>query len=336
MSGALDFLTSQNLTRAQAATGIIQAANQTFNNSNVSAAGRAAIAGSLISQVGGILTSFNGTQMRPPEKGFNISGFMSKINSYGGLAGTSKFLVNITPPPCSLAPTGGPTTEIRTPGEQEQRIFGSGSGYDLIFLCPKTTLPGINFNTSQIYHLGHGASERRPVRAIFDTITLNFFVDVSGITMGFFTKWLSNIINFNHEAIGERTASGAFFNEVHYKKNYATTIQIYVFDPAGNNFIECKLIDAFPIAVGDVELNWSNVNDIAVVPITFSYRTWVSNFTPPTEISNSSLRNMSLASILFRVGSTVQAGSNLLRRPTSVMDAFNLVRNGSNIISSFF
>lgn len=347
MSGnILDILNGQNLTRAQGAYGVYTAANQVINSNNLNTAGRAAIAGSLVSQIGGILTNFQPSNSRAPDRGFNITNFTSKLNNMGGLASTSKFLVNITPPPCVVPDVSGPKVEgttqngvadeITATGNTPQKFFTATSGYDLLFLCPKTTLPGMSLATSQIFHLGYGIPERRPIRPNFNTITLNFFIDVSGISLGFFTRWMSNIVNFNNDAVGDRTSSGAFYNEVHYKSNYATKVSIYVFDVSGNSFIECDLIDAYPVSIGEVDLNWSNMNDIAMVPITFTYRTWKSNFTPATEISNGSLRNMTLASILFRVGSTVQAGSNLLRRPTNVMDAFNLVRNGSNIISSIF
>ena len=354
MSGVLDLLSAQNLTRAQATTGVVQTAQRTFGSSaaNVSTAGRAAVAGSLLTTLGGVLTGFNRGPARPPEKGFNISGFQSRINKMGGLSSTSKFLVAITPPACIVPVTGivrqdfneaGEVTGERTirtrPGDPtnqvEERVFNDAAGRDLLFLCAKTSLPGINLGTVQYANLGFGAEEMRPVVRQTATINLSFYVDVGGNFYGFFTKWMSNIINWNNQAVGSLNAEGAFYNEVHYRRNYLSpAVTIYVYDTAGNNFIQVDLIDAFPVGLGEVDLAWTQQDDIAIVNVKFAYKTWRSNYMSPAKISSNSLRNMSLASMLMRAGVAVQAGSSLLRRPTSTMDAFNLVRNGSRILSS--
>ncbi len=336
MSGILDIFSSQNITRAQSVSGIVRTANETFRSNNVSGAGRVAVVGSLISQLGGTLTGFSSSNVRPPEKGFNISEFSSRINKYGGIGDTSKFLVNIVPPPCVdynlnrlFQASGEPPNRT-----EDIKVFDRSSANELIFLCNKTSLPGLRINTVGIQNFGYGAIERRPVRAEFSTITLNFFVDVSGISYGFFTKWLSNIVNYNDESVGSKTSAGAFFNEIHYKTNYASKMSIYMFDTAGNGFIEVNLSDVFPIGMGEINLDWASTNDIAILPITFSYKSFKSNFTPPAEIGVGALRNLSLASVLMRAGTVVQGASSLLQRPRNITDAFNLVRNGSRLISS--
>lgn len=350
MSGVLDLLSAQNITRAQATVGVVRTAQSAFGSSgrNVSTAGRAAIAGSLFTTLGGVLTGFSRNPGRPPEKGFNITGFQSRLNKLGGLSNTSKFLVSITPPPC-LRPNNTilrqdlaagsneviSTTEIRPrPGEKiDQGTFINQSVQDLVFLCGRTSLPGIAFSTAQIQKLGYGTPEAVPVMRQYQDITLNFYVDVSGVTYGVFTKWLSNIVNWNDTAVGSLTADGAFYNEIHYKRHYISpNISIYVFDVAGNNFIEVKLIEAYPIGIGPVDLSWGNYDDIAIVPVRFAYKTWRSNYMAPAKISGNSLRNLTLAGTLMRIGTAVQGGSTLLRRPTNVMDAFNLVRNGTGLV----
>lgn len=353
MSGILDLLNAQNITRAQATVGTVQTGRSAFGNRRVSTAGQAAIAGSLLTTIGGVLSGFDRRPGRPPEKGFNITGFQSRINKIGGLSNTSKFLVNITPPSC-MSP-GNPNivrqdlalnsnevinqSTIRPrPGEQiEQKDFASQGAQDLVFLCSKTVIPGVAFNTAQIQRLGFGTPEMVPIARQVQDITLNFYVDVSGIMYGFFTKWLSNIINWNSSAVGSLTSeSGAFYNEVNYKRNYLSpNISIYVYDSAGNNFLEVKLVEAFPIGIGAVDLSWGNHDDIAIVPVRFAYKTWKSNYMSPPKITGSALRNLTLAGTLMRLGAAVQGGSSLLRRPTSTMDAFNLVRNGTGLVRSF-
>lgn len=350
MSGILDLLNSQNLTRAQATVGAVQTAQRTFGarGRNVSTAGRAAIAGSLFTTLGGVLSGFNRNPRRPPEKGFNVAAFQSRLNKMGGLSGTSKFLVSITPPVClrpnntfiqeNLAPGSNEvisTREIQPrPGEKiDQGAYIDQSVQDLLFLCSRTSIPGISFSTAQIQRLGYGTPEAVPIMRQYQDITFNFYVDVSGITYGVFTKWLSNIINWNDTAVGALTAQGAFYNEIHYKTNYISpNISIYVYDVAGNNFIEVRLIEAYPIGIGAVDMSWGNYDDIAIVPVKFAYKTWRSNYMAPATINGNSLRNLTLAGTLMRLGAAVQGGSTLLRRPTGIMDSFNLVRNGTGLV----
>lgn len=352
MSGVLDLLNAQNITRAQATVGAAQTAQRTFGSRgrNVSVAGRAAIGGSLLTTLGGVLSGFDRNPRRPPEKGFNISGFQSRINKLGGLSNTSKFLVSITPPAClrpnntilrqNLAPGSNEvisTTVINPrPGEKiDQGTYIDQGVQDLMFLCSRTSLPGVSFITAPIQKLGYGTPEAVPIMRQYQDITFNFYVDVSGITYGVFTKWLSNIVNWNDTAVGALTADGAFYNEIHYKTHYISpNISIYAYDVAGNNFIEVKLIEAYPIGIGPVDMSWGNYDDIAIVPVRFAYKTWRSNYMTPAKLTGNSLRNLTLAGSLMRIGAAVQGGSTLLRRPTNVMDSFNLVRNGTGIIRS--
>lgn len=350
MSGTLDLLNAQNLTRAQAVVGAAALANRSFTAANVSGAGRAALAGSALTSLGNILTGFQ--SKRRTGDGFKINEFTSRINKLGGLAHTSNFLVSITPPKCLSqvrvpggtvtveASGAGPASTTTVPGlnisNQEVKQAIQGAADNLLFLCSAAAIPGVQIQTTDIQPYGYGAIERRPTAAFFNTARMNYYVDVNSTVYQFFTKWISCIVNFNDSAIGTRTSDGAFYNEVQYKEMYATTITIYVYDPAGNTFLEVLLKDAFPIELGQVNLTWGNYNSLAVLPINISYQNWVSNYTPAAQISASGLRNLTLASALLRAGTLVQGASTLLRRPRNVADAFNLVNNASLLRNTIF
>lgn len=348
MSGTLDLLNAQNLSRAQAVVGAATLANRSFASANVSGAGRAALAGSAITSLGNILSGFQ--SRRRTGDGFKINDFTSRINKLGGLAHTSNFLVSIQAPECMRVGTESginvsqpnpsvTTNEVPAVGRANQELKQTLNGIadNLLFLCSATAIPGIQIQTTDIQPYGYGAIERRPTNAFFNSLRMNYYVDVSSTVYQFFTKWISCIVNFNDSAIGSRTSSeGAFYNEVGYKASYATTITIYVYDSAGNNFLEVKLKDAFPIEVGQVNLTWGNYNSLAVLPINISYQNWVSNYTPISQISASGLRNLTLASALLRAGTLVQGASLLSRRPRNIADTFNLVNNASLLRNTLF
>lgn len=354
MSGVLDLLNAQNLTRAQAVVGAATLANRSFTGANVGGtAGRAALAGTALTSLGNILSGFE-TRRRTGE-GFNINEFSSRVNKLGGLAQTSNFLVNITPPKCMGAPNLSGTAVIQEslpggggvnrtinelPGvnrsNQEINQAIKGAADNLIFLCSASAIPGVQIQTTDILPYGYGAKELRPTAAGFNRLTMNYYVDVGSTVFQFFTKWMNSIVNFNDDAIGNKTVESAFYNEVRYKEDYAATVTIYVYDVAGNNFLEVNLVDAFPIELGQINLTWGNYNNIAIVPVVFTYRNWVSNFTPLAQISAAGLRNLTLSSALLRAGTLVSFGSSLLRRPRGVADAFNLVNNASILRNVLF
>lgn len=354
MSGTLDLLNAQNLTRAQAVVGAAALANRSFAAANVSGAGRAALAGSALTSLGNIFSGFS-TNRRTGD-GFKINEFTSRINKLGGLAHTSNFLVSITPPPCLRGNAPEVTTQITaTTNNSGTTLEGTqipiqgaaninqgvnqavkGAAENLLFLCSATAIPGVQVQTTDIQPYGYGAIERRPTNAFFNSLRMNYYVDVSSTVYQFFTKWINSIVNFNDSAIGTRTVNGAFYNEVRYKEEYATTITIYVYDSAGNNFLEVQLKDAFPIELGQVNLTWGNYNSLAVLPINISYQNWVSNYTPISQISASGLRNLTLASALLRAGTLVQGASLLARRPRNIADTFNLVNNASLLRNTLF
>lgn len=350
MSGALDNLNAQNLTRAQAVFGAAAAANRAFASAEAAgAAGRAALATSSAAALSSALTG--GTAGRRTNVGFNIEEFSSRINRMGGLARTTNFLVVIQPPRCMGAPvlTGAQEAlstlgnepvinELPAVGRSNQEInqIISGAADNLIFLCGAAAIPGVQLQVTDVQPYGYGAIERRPTNAAFNAMRMNYYVDVNSTVYQFFTRWISCIVNFNDAAIGARTVNSAFFNEVSYKEDYATTITIYVYDSTGNNFLEVKLVDAFPIEIGQVNLTWGSYNSVALLPINISYSNWVSNYTPLANISVAGLRNLTLASTLLEAGTLASGASSIIRRPGTVADTFNLVNNASILRSNIF
>lgn len=302
-------------------------------------AGQAALAGSALTSLGNVFAGLERQRVRQGA-GFNISSFSARVSKLGGLATSSNFLVSITAPPflrnrnLELEQPGG--ANVPQVNFREGQIGTAAAVDNLIFLCGAAAIPGVQIQTTDINPYGYGAIERRPTSPYFNLMTLNFYLDVDSSVYRFFTRWINNVINFNDKAVATKTADDAFYNEVQYKSEYATTVDIYVYDPAGNNFLEVKLVDAFPVELGQVNLSWGNYNTLAVVPVRLSYTNWTSNYTPVAQVSASALRNLTLSSALLRAGTLVQGASTLLRRPGNTADVFNLVNNASLLRNTLF
>ena len=154
------------------------------------------------------------------------------------LAIPSDFRVVITPP--------GSIMSLMTAGE-------------LAFRCESTTLPGRTLATSDLRI--YGPSEKFPYQTTYEDIVMTFICSGSMAEKTFFDGWLG-LINPSSKWNFE------------YKENYATTIEIDQFDRQFKKPYKVKLVDAFPISVNQLDLDWSNNSTYHKLSVTFAYTSW--------------------------------------------------------------
>jgi len=193
---------------------------------------------------------------------FNIRDMMGSMNASGGLTKTSKFFAEVYPPK-SLA--------------VNPKLF---------FLCEAATLPGISFQTDEIRMPGYGNVEKRPYAPIVQDINLTFFNDSNGLVLSFFHKWAQSIFNFNSNmGPDSSTRTGQPQNTLNYPNEYLGIVEISHFDDSGEQVIKYSLQDAYPIAIGDVNVDWGQSDQLIRVPITFTYKYWTSETLDPGQVS---------------------------------------------------
>lgn len=327
-----DIFSSQNLTRAQTVAGVFGAARSTFS-STANNRDKAAAAGALISQLGGVLNSFNRQNPRSTE-GFNISRFISETSKLSGLVNPAHFLVYITPPKWMRVTNNNNSNAATVAAINNTRNI-SDFGRVLPFLCHNATLPGITMQTASIPHYGYGVAQERPLRPTFENVSMSYYMDNTSVALDFFTKWMQKVVNFDPDAAGPKTTDGAFYGEVSYMDEYATTIDIYVFDAAAARVLNVKLLEAYPKNIGAVRLDWGITDQLASLDVSFTYKSWTSNYLTPATLDKNGLRNLSLGSALIRIGTAATTLSSLLRRPTGIADIFNTVSTASSVVRSF-
>lgn len=182
---------------------------------------------------------------------FNIRDMMGAMNASGGLTKTSKFFAEVYPPR-SLAVNP-----------------------NLFFLCEAAALPGVSFQTDEIRMTGYGNVEKRPYAPIFTDITLHFYNDSNSKVLNFYHRWMQAIYNFNATINPEATTrSGLAINTLGYPNEYHGIVEITHFDDASEQVIKYTLIDAYPIAISDVAVDWNNQDQLVRIPITFAYNYW--------------------------------------------------------------
>jgi hypothetical protein len=191
---------------------------------------------------------------------FSVDHFVSKFLQ-AGLIQPSNFYVKFTPPK-SL----------------------SGDFTEVAMLCAATTLPGRRITTSENRPYGYGQQVRRPYDVLYDEIELTFYIDSkNALALSLFDKWLSLLVKTDRLFPVNKQFVG-------YKSDYVCPeLKIYVMnqlvgtenpeDADSSNeqnsmaIIECELVDAYPIQITPVQLDWGGGDEFARLNVIFAYRT---------------------------------------------------------------
>jgi len=188
---------------------------------------------------------------------FNVYDMLGAINAAGGISKASKFFVEITPPP---------TLPI---------------DYNIFFLCENAVLPGVALGTEEIRMPGYGIVEKRPNNVAFNDVPLTFLNDSNGKVLAFFHQWVQSINNFNKNTNPAGTAKGLPMNTFAYPKDYFGTVNIAHLDDSGQQIINYTLLEAYPLAVGDIQVDWGLSDQLVRVPVTMTFSYWDSETLDP-------------------------------------------------------
>ena len=127
------------------------------------------------------------------------------------------------------------------------------------FRCESATLPGRTIATGDIRI--YGPNEKFPYQTTYEDVSLTFIVTGSMIEKTLFDNWLNQINPQN---------SWHF----KYKQDYATDIEIIQYDNSNNEIHKVKLVEAFPIAANQLDLDWGSDAAYHKMTVTFAYTYW--------------------------------------------------------------
>jgi hypothetical protein len=129
----------------------------------------------------------------------------------------------------------------------------------LALRCENAVLPGRTLNTTDLKI--YGPSEKIPYQTAYEDVTLTFIVTGHMLEKEIFSAWLTKINphdNWNFE----------------FKNNYVADITITQYDVSDNEIHTVQLVEAFPISMNQLDLDWSNDNAYHKLSVTFAYRYW--------------------------------------------------------------
>ena len=204
---------------------------------------------------------------------FSINEMLSAVNSVGGLSKASKFMVTITR-------SAGSSRDDRAPPV-------AGGAQNLTFLCDSAYLPGLGYQTDEIRMSGYGNVEKRPYATIFQDIPLTFYSDADGSVFKYFHAWMQSVFAFNDAANPNGTVKGLPLNSFQYPNEYYGIVEIIHMNEikiekdsdrkiADRTIVKYQLLEAYPIAIGDIQVDWNMQDQILKVPVTFAYTNWTS------------------------------------------------------------
>lgn len=165
---------------------------------------------------------------------------------------------------------------------------------DLEYWCEGSSIPGLSFNVTPILRYGYGAIEKKPASPSFTDLNFIFLGDANGDTWRFFQSWMRMMNNYslssgirgqNSTNNGSATTKGlgqvGGVNqspfEVAYKSEYASDVNIIVYNDLGDETFNIALYEAYPVFLGDIGINWADNNTIMRIPITLTFQSWSSN-----------------------------------------------------------
>ena len=128
--------------------------------------------------------------------------------------------------------------ELRRHNDSDGALGTTMNSRTLSLRCENASIPGRTLATSDLRI--YGPTEKYPYQSTYDDITLTFICDDNMMEKTAFDNWMEQI-------------NPKFSWNFDYKANYATRITIIQYDNADNEVHKINLVDAFPVAVSQLD-----------------------------------------------------------------------------------
>jgi hypothetical protein len=139
-------------------------------------------------------------------------------------------------------------------------IINGGDARLLALLCNQAQLPGRAFATTE--YTTHGPIRKIPYQNVYDDLVFSIFCrDDMGVKETF-QEWQNFICDNNTS------------NEFSYFEDYVSDVIIEQFRADGKSKYAVKLIDAYPVMVAPLQLDWATQNGFHNLQVTMAYRYW--------------------------------------------------------------
>ena len=183
---------------------------------------------------------------------FRINEFKTQMDWFGGPARGSLFQVIITPP-----------AGLKT----------RASSRYLTFFCKNASIPGMTLNSASNDQVAQKV-KMMPQSINLEPVQCIFMLDSDHQILSFFHSWMQQIVNFGTQGGAYSEVAGKLPYEVGYKEDYACSITIRQYSTnhdVSGQYYEVILDNAFPLAIGDIDLAWDSQDSFSVLSVSFQY-----------------------------------------------------------------
>lgn len=129
---------------------------------------------------------------------------------------------------------------------------------DITILVDSVSVPGVNLMTQEVRTFGEIVMT--PYGVLYSPISMSVLLDNTGNQLRYFHDWSNSVVD-RHTRF------------VHYKRDYAKTVTIAMLTRNGDVVYKIELEDAWPIAVSDIQLDYSNTGTNKI-NIQLQYSRW--------------------------------------------------------------
>jgi len=179
--------------------------------------------------------------------------------------------------------------------------------------CEATQLPGLNITSmsQKVY----GPERKLPYGHTYNEASMSFICSEDLREREFFELWQERIVGLNSEP--EASALNTY--DIGYYKDNVVDITIRQLNDIGASGYTCKLIEAYPISIGQQDLNWSS-NEALRLNVTFAFHRYKRFVETKGPLGNRSGRSRSPFAAVGSIIHGVSAAKTVL---TEVLPSFN-------------
>jgi hypothetical protein len=134
--------------------------------------------------------------------------------------------------------------------------------------------PLLTLVASDVNRYGVGPTQKMPHNAQFQDTWISIVCDKYGMIWNFWHTWLNAIFSFSppYNASTGSVNNGFPSYTTEYKSNYATNMQLNIYNQIAETILEFNMSMVFPVQMREVALSWNAQNEIVMLNIDLTYK----------------------------------------------------------------
>lgn len=131
---------------------------------------------------------------------------------------------------------------------------------DLGFMCTQMSFPGRSFQTVDSRHIG--TPFRLPFSTQYTDVNFTFNLSADMRERKYFELWQQMVTNVH-------------INSMNFYSEYVMPVHLMKLDKQGQVTYQVTLIEAYPIAIDEVNNSFAAQNEVSQCSVTMAYRHWI-------------------------------------------------------------